>query len=196
MGSSFMRNPTVFLDVDGVLSDLWESLYKAHGIPYDPKDPKLPVGREAYFLDKVFGVTWEDLWKPYGDYSIVTMEKLPEADEIVRIVNTPERTWELAFLTCPLFNKLNGKYAWLKKHYPNIPIIITEEKTFCCSGPESLLIDDYDKNVECWDKCGGSTILFPRRWNSRHKMEPGYFPSKFIEAFNTWKDFSRIKHRM
>ena len=190
------KRSIVFLDVDGVLSDLWGALYKAHNKPYDPDDPSLPVGKEAYSLHNVFGISWEDLWKPYKESFVSEMNKLSEADEIVRIINPIDKDWDVAFLTCPLPNRLNGRYGWLKKNYPGIPVIIADDKSFCCQGPHTLLIDDYDKNIDTWEMSGGSTIMFPRRWNSRYVEMVGYFPELFERDFSIWRNFRNLKSNM
>lgn len=176
------------MDVDGVLSDLWGALYKAHGKRYIPGTPECPSGEKGYYVGEVFGITWDELWLPYTEDYVTNMEKLPEADEIMSIVDIPGRRWNLAFLTCPLPNRLNGRYEWLGKYYPNIPRIIADVKTFCCTGPDTLLIDDFDQNIRAWNRWGGSTIMFPRPWNSRYRETEGYFPDRFNEEFKNWAD--------
>ena len=39
-----------------------------------------------------------------------------------------------------------------------------------CANPETLLIDDSDKNVDSFRKCGGQAVLVPRPWNSLHGL--------------------------
>ena len=192
MKSTLTRCPTVYMDVDGILADLWGTLYKAHGKVYSPDNPECPKGEIGYYVSEVFGISWEALWVPYAEELVTNMDKLPEADEIMRIADEKDRTWNLVFLTSLLPNRLNGRYEWLKKYYPNIPVIIADVKSFCCSGPESLLIDDFDQNIRAWHRWGGRTIHFPRRWNSRCDEIEGYFPNKFVEDFECWKSDMKL----
>jgi len=186
MTNSGVKYPTVFMDVDGVLSDLFGAIYKSHGKVYSPDNPECPEGEAGYYVAEALGVSFEDLWTPYTEDYVRNMNKLPEADAIMDIVNIPDRKWNIAFLTQSLSERLNGKYDWLGRYYPNIPRILTDVKTFCCNGVGSLLIDDCDQNVREWERWGGYPILFPRRWNSRHDEIEEYFPDKFVEEFYGW----------
>ena len=176
------------MDVDGVLADLFEAIYRSHGKVYSSDNPECPEGEEGYYVSESLGMPIDEVWIPYVEDYVRNMNKLPEADAIMDIVNVSNRKWNLAFLTQPLPERLNGKYDWLGRYYPNIPRIITDVKTFCCTGSDSLLIDDYDQNIRAWKRWGGSVILFPRRWNSRYGEIEGYFPNRFIEEFEEWKN--------
>ena len=182
-----MKQPVVFLDVDGIMADLLKSILSAHGIEKSLDALDWPRGEDGYYIHEVLGLSWDDLWSAYTEQHVVDMDKMPEADELFGMVSRIDRSWRLCFLTSPIPNQLNGRYRWLRKHYPSIPIAIVDDKTYCCSGPECLLIDDCDKVVESWRRAGGYAILFPRRWNTRHAEANGYFEERFQEEFDHWR---------
>ena len=56
----------------------------------------------------------------------------------------------------------------MKKY--NNKFLIGFQKHFCAHSG-SLLIDDYDKNINDFRQAGGNAILVPRQWNSMYKEE-------------------------
>ncbi len=62
-----------------------------------------------------------------------------------------------------------GKYNWIVDHFP--PQLHTHF-SMCpvkrlCAAPDTLLIDDSDKNVDEFRAAGGQAVLMPRPWNSQ-----------------------------
>jgi 5'(3')-deoxyribonucleotidase len=62
---------------------------------------------------------------------------------------------------------LAGKLEWIHANLPgwlHRQYLIGPDKSLCAS-PDSLLIDDRDKNVGGFREAGGQAILVPRPWN-------------------------------
>ena len=78
----------------------------------------------------------------------------------------------LVTLSMPNLEAWSGKAAWVNKHlsFYNTRLIITTASKLLLAGPNTLLIDDRDKNVEEFRKAGGQAILVPRPWNKNHDM--------------------------
>jgi hypothetical protein len=45
--------------------------------------------------------------------------------------------------------------------------LVGPAKEFCASAG-TVLIDDYDSNIDVFGKAGGYTIQPPKKWNRRH----------------------------
>jgi len=165
------RKLTVFIDVDGIVADFFGGVNQVHGNPIRYED--YPPGEDN--IAKVFNLPQKDFWAPVKGI-MGSLEKTAEADWIIKFVNH----LECCFLTSPALNAADARINWIRKHYPGIPFILTKHKHYCCAGPHNLLIDDRDKNVEDWEKAGGTSILFPRIWNKRHAEEKEYCPDRFL----------------
>jgi 5'(3')-deoxyribonucleotidase len=163
----------IYLDIDGVLNQMpYDALSKVLGqdviyysIPGDydivkvcNKCLKIPVSAEEFWskLDREF---WANI-KPASE-----CEWLPElCGQVVGRKN-------VFLLSTPIDNPdcLAGKMEWIYKNLPewlHRQFIFTPHK-WVCAKPGTLLIDDYDKNIQKFETYGGQTILVPRPWNSQ-----------------------------
>ena len=63
-----------------------------------------------------------------------------------------------------------GKINWIDKNMPEYSrrYLIGPAKQFC-AGPDSILVDDSNKNIEDFAEAGGNVILVPRPWNSNYR---------------------------
>jgi len=69
-----------------------------------------------------------------------------------------------------------GKLDWIEKYMPehmSRQYLMTPRKQFCASHG-TLLIDDFDQNVQDFRDHGGMGIEFPRPWNrnAEHSADP------------------------
>lgn len=59
------------------------------------------------------------------------------------------------------------KYLWARKHFPNNLIITTfNNKTEVVNPKDSILLDDYNKNLDEWQQAGGYSIKVLNTINS------------------------------
>lgn len=184
--SDFKEKPSVvYVDLDGVLADLHNILYRLHGHVLDPSSATIR-GRDAWDLHKVFGIGWEQLWEPVTDDIVENMEKTAEADFIMSVLTPRDRPWDVVFLSSPMKHRIDARERWLRKHYPDVLRVFTRKKFLCCKGSSTLLIDDYYRNTDDWKRHGGDCILVPKLWNERHEEMPGYFPDRFVAELTAW----------
>lgn len=169
----------VYLDIDGVLVSFLGSLHKSLGVPYSYEDYPYERGKWNMLTDiKGFSgvpttfeqcndcctdVFWRNLeWMHDGrDILTTVVKKFTYANE-VHLLTTP----------MPNFGSWTGKAQWVNKHIPvfNERLIISTASKSLLAGPDTLLIDDRDKNVEEFIAAGGQACLVPRPWNKSHSM--------------------------
>jgi len=175
-----MKNKkTIFLDMDGVLVDLFSGIEKQFNIkkgfleskPYpclpDSIDiaNKLLMTEECLWGNKVNDVKfWESLPKyPWSDDLIIAC--LNANVEDVLILTSPSKTC----MYCS-----SGKVAWLSKHYPFFVAygkIVIANKKYLLAAKNRVLIDDTIEKCKQFRDAGGEAILFPHPYNKN------YFPS-------------------
>ncbi len=80
---------------------------------------------------------------------------------------------------------MTGKYDWIVSH---LPPQLRNQFAMCpvkrlCAAPDTLLIDDSNKNVEEFRAAGGQAILMPRPWNTRHDWSiPSDDPMAYVRT--------------
>lgn len=157
------------LDVDGVVADPYRPLCKILGLDFEKWVPG------EYWLEEAFGITNSEAWQhpSVRDPKFWSgAPKTPWADELVDlIVEKAGGKKNVCFLTKPTLEPscASAKVAWLSKHYGDIHYLIGTSKKYC-AGPGKTLVDDHDANVEEFTLHGGRGILFPRIWNSGHRI--------------------------
>lgn len=142
----------IYLDMDGVLTDLEGGLRKVNLL----EDKEKNYDRDEFWRRmKVFGT---DLWANLDPYPWT--HDLVEAcyDAVgqpnVFILSAPSRT------CTPV---CSGKMAWLEKHLPEFPFdgrVIFAKQKHLLAQPDRLLIDDKQENCEQFREAGGLTQRF------------------------------------
>lgn len=165
-------NHKVFLDVDGLVADFVGGICKAHN-KSNPYNTESNCGN--YDIDKIWGMTTAELWQPANNHEFWRdLEPTVDADEIMEIILSHFDEEQVCFLTSPITHSscLSGKYEWICKHYPKFSrrFLIGSVKHFC-AGSNSLLIDDFDKNIRKFALHGGTAILYPRPWNHMYTLD-------------------------
>ena len=155
---------TIYLDMDGVVSDAHQAFLKAMGREDLIKD--YPAGE--FNVDKVAGVSLTTMWRKVaaaGRKLWSRMRKMPWADELYEKL---KEIGDVVFLTSPSQDPecLAGKLEWLQRFTKRKDFqdyIITARKELL-AGPGTVLIDDRLENCEKFRKAGGEAILFPAAW--------------------------------
>lgn len=147
-----MKGTPVFIDVDGVLAATVEQLMLDHNRDDFPKE---------YRIHSAWKMPHEQVWG-HTD-TIGWWANLPVYDHAKWLVDYFS---DPVLLTSPMGpNSYAGKAIWAKRHFPDTPLIIANDKHLIARQSVSLL-DDCEANIEAWDRAGGRGVLWPRLWNS------------------------------
>lgn len=162
----------VFLDLDGVLANFVDAACKLHDKPYPYDDPN-NFGNGN--LEKIFGLDKATFVKGMDHLFWASLKKLPYADDVVNILTKAYGVGNICILTKPVetLGCVSGKIAWIHEHYPQFKYqhYIGPSKRFC-ANPNSILFDDYERNVNEFLLHGGHACLIPAPWNTRWMHDP------------------------
>lgn len=147
----------VYVDMDGVLTDFAKSLCKLLDIP----------------LDRNFTFKNNDtkVWKKIddaGEEFWADMDWMPKSKEFWDSLSTHNPI----ILSAPSNHKssIYGKKTWINKNLGSVPFILDDEKEKYAS-PNSILIDDREKNITKWIKEGGIGILHTSNKKTLKELE-------------------------
>ena len=149
----------VFLDMDGVITNFNKSVCTKFDLPYPPQVYHFfPEIRSQVndFCDRSF---WENL------------EWMDDGRDILRVVTETFGCENICLLTkmMPNVESASGKMRWIQNNLPlysNQVILATlEVSKSLLAQPDTLLIEDCDKDFNEFVAVGGHGILVPRLWN-------------------------------
>ena len=178
----------VYLDMDGVLVDFNRGVCKAFGRDDPSTNWKFWENWDGITSKNISDICNIDFW--------LNLNWTPEGMSIEQIVRekfdrnsrTTEAT-DIYLLTTPMPNSYSytGKALWVNKHIPiyNKRLIVTPAPKSLLAGPDTLLIDDKDENIEEFRVAGGEAILCPRPWNkdSHLASQTVKIVKKYLEVF-------------
>lgn len=159
-----------YLDIDGVLANFRKGVHDAFGIPYDYST----LSDKWYFWEDWDKVTFEDVNAVCDKGFWQKLEWMHDGLKIFKTIFN-EFINDIYLLTTPMPHpeSASGKILWVDKHVPvfNKHLIITRAPKSLLAGPDRLLIDDKDQNIEEFITAGGQGILVPRPWNKNHDCQ-------------------------
>jgi 5'(3')-deoxyribonucleotidase len=171
------KNPTVYLDMDGVLVDFVGGLHLALGLYYDPVTYPYKRGDYEMFPYAVEATkgrhTMDSLiqaCRTVPFWANLSWDRRGRA--IMRIV---ERYTDQAYLASYPMDHHDawvGKLHWVDEHLPGYKsrlILMTAHKQLL-ARPGAILIDDRDDNISQFIEAGGQGYLVPQPWNSKHEL--------------------------
>lgn len=181
-----MKKWKLFLDLDGVVVNLQLPLMELWGAKIDSED-EYPAGfhwdiqgainfvRQCRGLD-VLPHTAAQFWNTMSREWWSRLLPYPEAIDFVRWLESGP--FDICLATATVNSEsAAAKVDWIHQWLPEY-----DQKSFIgypkhlLAGPDSILIDDRDKNCDEFIRAGGRAILVPRAWNK------GYYNP---ECFNT-----------
>lgn len=156
---------TIIGDMDGVFADFNRGVSRVFN-----KEHVEPQ-HWNYFED--WGMTADDWWAQihsFGDEFYEDMvEPYPWKDQLLHLLW--QTGHDLVIMSSPSNHPCGyaAKKIWCDLHLPGVKLIVGSEKHLLASA-NTILIDDYDKNIVRFLRAGGSTITFPQPWNAaRHQ---------------------------
>jgi len=163
----------VFLDMDGVLADFGGGVHKVFNIPYSLSDYPYTKGLWDWFVEA--NLTWDQVDSVCTAKFWADLEWMADGKGIYHAVRrfTRQTDSSLNLLTTPMknINSTVGKLTWIQEHLGKNrrkQALITGADKKIFAGPDTLLIDDRDKNIEEFIAAGGQGLLVPRPWNIDH----------------------------
>lgn len=156
-------NITVYVDMDGVLADLFNHVGAIHDVEH---------------YNQMSKEQWETFFKDSNAYELFRdLPAFPSANKLLSIVKDFAGGYKI--LSSPLnFDKsgsIKGKKEWLKKHIhvPADDWVFEHEKYKYAVNPDgtpNILIDDYGINIRAWEQAGGIAIKYQADEDSLSKV--------------------------
>ena len=178
----------IYLDLDDVLNTLGPYVLHTVGCSIGPSEyeqyPKQfgwAIHKAANWMLGKNRYTAASFW---SSIPRAVWAKCPKSDFFQWLLDTCETAVgreNLCIATSPTKDpeSLAGKLEWIHDHCPewlHRQFAITPRK-WLFARPDSLLIDDRDKNVYYWRRHGGPAIMVPRPWNNLR----GHNPRQYLE---------------
>jgi cytidyltransferase-like protein len=135
----------IYVDMDGVLVDFDGGYEKLTGMTTRAADEKGP----------------EFFWKPISKAGAkwwITLNWMPDGKQLWDYV----KKYNPELLSAPSREEASklGKRVWVKRELPGVKLILrSADKKQEFASPDSILIDDREKNIEQWKSAGGVGIL-------------------------------------
>lgn len=172
----------ICLDIDGVLNTMQQTLMQHGGIvgftdDQYPTDIGFDIVSAINRLSGFQKFTNSSFWNSVPRSLWATCPKSDEYDLILRGAEWLVGKDNIILLTSPTRDPdcCAGKMEWIYAHLPkwlHRQFLMGPTKEFC-ARPDTLLIDDADKNVNAFTAAGGVGLLVPRPWNSKHVLYAG-----------------------
>ena len=159
--------PIILLDMDGVQANFVKASIEAARLPVHEDE----IDEWSYY-NKWCSV--DEFWKRIGTFENfwLDLEKYEWSDDLFRMCSTTART-VIATSPSPCKNCPGQKVEWLRKHgylESRLTDYMLGPHKELMARPNTILIDDSDRNVELFIAAGGKAITFPQRWNKARSL--------------------------
>jgi len=162
------------MDCDGVLCDFTGGVYDWFGVDREewPKPGKPDIDNR---IRDMIGVPVNVFWKSLTYDFWMNLHPT----DFGRRIWYPLHDWldsgrDLFILTNPVGrDSIQARQDWIREHIgPSwVRKTIFCGPKFVCANPDSILVDDLEKNVDLFRAAGGHAVLVPQPWNSLHDFE-------------------------
>jgi len=158
------QNPTVYVDMDGVLADLFNHVADIHDVEH---------------YNQMSNEQWDEFFKKTNAEELfANLPPFSTANALLAMVRKMAGGYKI--LSSPLnFDKegsIRGKRAWLAKHIsvPADGYVFEHDKQIYAKGFEgqpNILIDDWGTNIKKWRAAGGIGIKYQADENSLSELK-------------------------
>lgn len=186
----------VLLDIDGVIYD-----FVNYVLPY-LDTTKQDKDITNYRMSEVLNITTEEFWKLLDTKVEGAFCNGKNYEWASALISTCKKYCDnIAFCSNPGNNPKHWaeKRIWAEKHFPDVPLILTQNKEVL-SQTGTVLIDDFNKNIDKFNKGDGIGIIFPQYWNTLNRFRQENGSVDYIDCtlediyqvgFENWKDEKR-----
>jgi hypothetical protein len=186
----------ILLDIDGVIYD-----FVNYVLPY-LDTTKQDKDITNYRMSEVLNITAEEFWKLLDTKVEGTFCNGKNYEWSSALINTCKKYCDnIAFCSNPGNNPKHWaeKRTWAEKHFPDIPLILTQNKEVL-SQTGTVLIDDFNKNIDKFNMGDGIGIIFPQYWNTLNRFRQENGSVDYIDCtlediyqvgFENWKNEKR-----
>lgn len=164
----------ILIDMDGVLTSLWDAVLRCNGCDVDEVMRTWPPGE--YSFAKALGRPAEEIWANVHavGYDFWTLMKpLPFAEDLVDLAFSLGTEVRVCTKPTDSYFSAAGKRIWLQKHFGgrlgSAEMQHVTGAKHDLARPGRLLVDDCDENCAAWEAAGGEVLLFPQPWNAGHR---------------------------
>lgn len=163
----------VILDLDGCCSNFFIDALSLLNKKFRPNSPLTAEEyrqNPSFDMAEKFGISQGEFWKTIeaNQYFWCGMTPFPWAKQLYDLLS------EFAPVTIGSSPSLNprcipDKLEWLNKHLGvKSDSCIFGGRKYLMARPDTLLIDDYPKNVKEFIEAGGKAVLIPSSWNTEN----------------------------
>ena len=159
----------IFLDLDGVVRDWTRGIIKWYSLDCFAQDVTTWNFFEGYVKEQL-NMSPKEFWEGQTATFWETLPFTQDAPKILDIMGHIQRTGTTSvfILTSPTLTNAGSTQTWIRK---NMPVYFNEKRyiigppKYACASPDSLLIDDAEKNAFAFWDAGGDVFLYPQPWN-------------------------------
>lgn len=174
-----MAKLRVILDKDEVLCDFVGAALHVWGLCIEQVLPHWQPGEWSCVppLGKALGrgLTDAEFWEPItalGAEFWRGLEPHPWMDELLALAHGTTDDWHVVTAPSRCPTSYMGKAQWAQLHLRDAwDRLCPYRHKEVFAGPNVVLIDDRDENVRKFRAAGGRAVVFPRHWNSMHRVK-------------------------
>lgn len=183
-----MKKIRILVDKDCVLADFVGRTASLWGRTFADLKPHWPAGHYGmeYVLARALGWydttpagqdaptfagrMWERIGEDVGFWARLPV--LPWANELMDLVRSRTDDWWIVTSPSRCPRCIPEKQEWCRRFFgvPYFDRMIPTGYKHLLANPNTVLIDDYDRNVESFRNEGGRALLFPAWHNLHHDL--------------------------
>ena len=129
----------------------------------------------TYNIEKAVGMDHLTFCNIMNNYDSYFWRNLEEYPWFWNLYNQLKGFGDVIFCSKPAISpqSLKGKLEWLQDRFgKEFRDYVFTDKKFYLANPNTVLIDDDERQVDPFRSYGGKAILFPQLWNINYKYMP------------------------
>ena len=158
----------LLIDLDGVLCNFFDAALSLHGASQQGSQWPAGVREMAPVIGMSSSKFWSTIDRTPGFWA--NLQPYPWKDQLLQFAAGRGR---VTIATAPALgaNCASEKVQWMRQHIAaDFSDYMIGRDKWLMAGPQTVLIDDSDRNIEEFRDHGGTGILFPQVWNSLHAV--------------------------